>query len=293
MHAAYLLLDRVPPTILLLLAIVSLQFGSAMAITLFPVYGPLEMLFLRVAVGGVCLSIFYWGAFAKALRQAPLGIFLLGLTMTAQTYAFYEALFRIPLGIAVSIEFLGPLGIALISSRRLVDVLWVLLAMVGIFLLTPAIGTSLDLYGVLFALGAAVGWACFILARRRLGQLVESGVGVAMAMIVSGLLLAPVTGVQALTDVVAHPETLVLIAGVALFSGAIPFLFEFLALKSMPPKKFGVLVAIEPVVATVVGIVVLAEAIALRAWIAIILISLSSIGVAVSSKSDDKFYRSD
>ena len=279
-------LERVPPTLLLLLSILSIQLGSALAITLFPLYGPLGILFLRQAIGGVVLCVLYRAALARAFRQAPLGIVLLGLTMSVQSGVHYESLDRIPLGIAVSIEFLGPLGVALVTSRRLVDVLCVLLAAAGILLLTPAVGTSLDPVGVLLALGAAAGWACFILVSRRVGRSLEGGVGLAMAMAVSGLLLFPVAGVEAATAVAANPATFVAVAGVALFSAAIPLLFEFLALRTMPARKYGVLVSIEPVVATVVGAALLADRIDLRAWIAIVLISLASVGVALLSKPD-------
>ena len=127
---------------------------------------------------------------------------------------------------------------------------------------------------------------CFIVLSARLGRRVGSGVGLAMAMAVSGLLLFPAAGLQAIGVLVANPGTLVAVAGVALFSAAIPLLFEFLALRSMPAKSYGVLVSLEPVVATLVGIVALAETIDLRAWIAVVLISLASLGVAVSSKAD-------
>lgn len=285
-QSAILGLDRMPPAVLVVLAVVSIQLGSALAITLFPLYGPLGVLSLRMALGGICLCALYRGALAAALRQAPLGILVLGLAITAQSAMYYEALNRIPLGITVSIEFLGPLGVALATSRRAVDVLCVLLAAAGIALLAPGIGTSLDPLGVAFAFGAAVGWACFILLSRRLGRTVEGGVGLALAMAVSGLVLFPVAGIQATAILFANPGTLVAIAGVALFSAAIPLLFEFLALRSMPARNYGVLVSLEPVVATVVGIVVLAETIDLRAWIAIVLISLASIGVALWGSSD-------
>jgi len=123
---------------------------------------------------------------------------------------------------------------------------------------------------------------------RRLGRALEGGAGLALAMAVSGLLLLPVAGLQAASDVVAHPATLGAVAAVALLSAAIPLLFEFLALRSMPARQYGVLVAIEPVVATVVGATLLADLIDLRAWIAIVLISLASVGVALFSKPDGK-----
>ncbi len=286
MQAAILRLDRMSPAVLVVLAVISIQLGSALAITLFPLYGPLGILFLRMAIGGFCLCILYRSAIGGALRQAPLGIFLLGVAMTVQSAVFYEALNRIPLGITVSIEFLGPLGVALVTSRRLVDVLCVLLAGAGIALLTPAIGTSLDPVGVLLAFGAAAGWACFIVLSTRLSRKIGSGVGLALAMAVSGLLLFPVAGSQAIAVLFANPATLAPVAGVALLSAAIPLLFEFLALRSMPAKNYGILVSLEPVVATLVGIVALAETIDLSAWIAVVLISLASLGVAVSSRAD-------
>ena len=286
MNAALVYMERIPPTILVLLAVVSINLGSALAISLFPVFGTLGMLFLRMMIGGIFLSVIYRKLLFTAMKQAPWGVVLLGIIMTAQTIAFYESLARIPLGIAVSIEFLGPLGVALATSRRLPDVLWVLLAASGIFLLTPDVGNILDLHGVLYACGAGLGWAGVILVSRYLGKSLEGGVGVALGMSICGLLLFPIAGMQALADVTIHPETLVAIAGVALFSAAIPYLFEYLALKSMPTKQFGVLVALESVAAAIVGAIVLSQIINLTGWMAILLISVASIGVAVASRSD-------
>jgi len=279
-------LDRIPATALLLLAIVSIQFGSAIAITLFSLYEPTEVLFLRQALAGSVLCLLYRHAIADALRRAPLGILLLCLAMVASSVLFYEALARIPLGIAVSIEFLGPLGVALATSRRLIDLVCVLLAAAGIYLLTPAIGTSLDLRGVLFAFASAAGWAVYILVSRHVGQKVEGGVCLALAMGLAALLLLPFAGPSALATLGDQPGSLAAVLGVAVFSAAIPVLFEFLALKTMPPKKYGVLVSLEPVLATLVGIVVLAEQIGLRAWIAMLLITIASAGVALASRKD-------
>lgn len=281
----HLPLDRVPPTALLLLSIVSIQIGSAVAVTLFPIYGPLGMLFLRMAIGGALLCVICRSQLAMAVRRTPRGILLLGLAMALQSGAFYEALSRIPLGITVSIEFLGPLGVALATSRRLVDVLCILLAAAGIMLLAPAIGASLDPVGVGFALAAGVGWAAFILASRRLGRTVEGGVGMALAMSVSGLLLFPVAGIPAVTALSEHPLTLLAVAAVALFSAAIPLLFEFVALRTMPARRYGILVSLEPVLATFVGMTVLAQAINMRSWIAIVLISAASVAEAAVGRT--------
>lgn len=286
MKAAASRLDRAPATPLLLLAILSIQLGAALAMTLFPIYGPLGMLFLRMTIDGLLLCGLYRSMLGPALRQAPLGIIILGLTMAVQSGTFFEALSRIPLGITVAIEFLGPLGVALITSRRLLDVVCVLLAAAGIALLTPSIGTSLDPVGVAYALAAGAGWACFILLCRRLGKVVEGGAGLALAMTIAGLVLFPFVGIGAIADVAAHPETIIAIIGVVLFSATIPLLFEFLALRTMPAKKYGVLVSLEPVVATLVGMIVLAETVGLKAWIAVVLITLASIGVALLHKAE-------
>ena len=288
MKAATSRLDRAPATLLLLLAILSIQLGAALAITLFPIYRPLGMLFLRMTIGGALLCLLYRSTVVTALRQAPLGILALGLTMAVQSGTFFEALAHIPLGITVAIEFLGPMSVALIASRRLLDVLCVLLAAIGIALLTPSIGTSLDPVGVIFAFAAGAGWACFILLSRRLGQAVEGGVGLALAMTVAGLLLFPFVGPGAIASVAAHTPTIMAIIGVVLFSAAIPLLFEFLALKTMPTKKYGVLISLEPVVATLVGIVVLSETVGIRAWIAVLLITIASIGVALLHKAETR-----
>jgi inner membrane transporter RhtA len=285
LQAAISHLDRAPATLLLLLAILSIQLGAALAITLFPIYGPLGMLFLRMTIGGALLCMLYRSTVMSALRQAPLGILALGLTMAVQSGSFFEALSRIPLGITVAIEFLGPMSVALIASRRLLDVLCVLLAATGIALLTPSIGTSLDPVGVMFAFAAGAGWACFILLCRRLGRVVEGGAGLALAMTIAGLVLFPLVGPAAIAGVAAHSATIVAIIGVVLFSAAIPLLFEFLALKTMPTKKYGVLVSLEPVVATLVGMAVLAETVGLKAWIAVLLITLASIGVALLGRA--------
>ena len=281
-----LLLERVPPTILLLSAIICIQLGTVLAITLFPVYGALGMLFLRMALGSVTLLLVYRVDLFPVLRQAPWGIFLLGLTMAVQSCLIYEALARIPLGIAVSIEFLGPLGLALASSRRLVDVACVLMAAAGIALLTPSIGTSLDPLGVFLAFTAGAGWAWYIVLIRRLGRQVDGGPGMALAMIVSALLLLPYPGLQAVANLATHPATIPAIFGVAMLTAAFPLLFEFVALKSMPARRYGVLVALEPVAATIAGVVFLHACPDLNAWLAVLLISTASVGVALLGRQE-------
>ncbi|MBT4907989.1 MAG: EamA family transporter, partial [Rhodospirillaceae bacterium] len=141
-------LERIPGPVLLFLAILSLQAGSAIAITIFPVFGPIGTMFLRMAFGALILIVIYRSDLVAALRQSPLAVLILGAIMTLQSAAFYEALDRIPLGIAVAIEFVGPLAVALVASRKPLDILFVLLTAGGIVLLTPLVSSDLDPVGL-------------------------------------------------------------------------------------------------------------------------------------------------
>jgi inner membrane transporter RhtA len=287
-NRALTLLEQIPATILVLIAVVSINLGSALAIMLFPVYGTLGMLFLRMSMGAAILCFAYRAHLLLAIKQAPGGIVLLGITITLQSAAFYESIARIPLGVAVAIEFLGPLSVALATSRRPIDAGCVAIAAIGILLLTPEIGYQLDLLGVLFALGAGLGWAGVILLSRHLGKSLQGGVGAALGMAVCGLLLFPLAGVPALGNFIIHPATMIIVAGIALFSAAIPYLFEYLALKSMPTRQFGVLVALEPVVAAIVGAIALTQLMDFKTWLAVVLISSASIITSIVSVDTGK-----
>lgn len=269
-------LERVPTPILLLGAIVSLQVGAVLAIGLFPVFGTTGVLFLRLALGSLLLCALYRGQLRKGWRQAPKSITLLGVLMAVMSMAFYESLLRLPLGIAVAIEFLGPLGVALAASRRWLDIGCVILAGAGILLLAPDIGTALDPVGVLYALAAGACWGGYVVVGQRLGKAVEGGVGLALAMSIAALILLPIGGVGALAQLPANAGSWLAILGVGLFSAGLPLLFEYLALKSMSAKTYGVLIAMEPVVATLAGLALLGDSIGWRGWVAILLVSLAS-----------------
>ena len=271
------LLERLPASLLVLLAVLSINIGSALAVSLFPQFGTAGMLFLRMALGGAILMLAYRHQLLPAWRRSRATILLLGLAITLQSGAFYESLARIPLGLAVAIEFLGPLALALATSRRWIDIACVLLAAAGILLLAPDIGRSLDPLGVAFAAGAGAGWAAVILISRHLGRHLEGGVGAALGMGVCALMLLPFAGMQALSALLAAPASLGFVVAVALFSAAIPYLFEYLALKTMPPSRFGVLIALEPVFAVVVGALALAQWLDWRGALAVILISCAAL----------------
>jgi len=274
-------LERVPAWALLVMAVVSIQVGSALAVLLFPTYGTMGTLFLRMALGGAILCFAYRRSLTAAIRREPLGILALGIVMAGQSLLHYESILRLPLGVAVAISFVGPLGLALATSRRAGDVLCVLLAAGGIALLTPDIGGDLNPVGVACAAASAAGWAAYILLCKRLANRLEGGVGLALTMATAALLLLPFAGAGAVTAAVTYPETILTLLGVALFSGALPMLFEYLALRTLTPTVYGVLVSLEPVVATLTGMIVLGETLGWRAWGAVALISIASAGVAL------------
>ncbi|MBT5433685.1 MAG: EamA family transporter [Rhodospirillaceae bacterium] len=279
-------LERIPGPVLLFLAILSLQAGSAIAITIFPVFGPIGTMFLRMAFGALILIVIYRSDLVAALRQSPLAVLILGAIMTLQSAAFYEALDRIPLGIAVAIEFVGPLAVALVASRKPLDILFVLLTAGGIVLLTPLVSSDLDPVGLLWASVAGVGWASFVIVAKRLGRKLEGGVGLALAMSASAVLLFPFVGVQTLSILVGDVALLLPVFAVALLSGAMAFLFEFLTLKTMDMTSFGILVSIEPGIATLIGVVTLSESVDAYGWLAVGLITAASIGATLTRKPD-------
>ncbi len=273
----------IPPTALAILAMLSVQLGAALATQLFPALGPGGVVFLRMAFGAAALLLI-WRPRGRALRTygwATYGkVALFGLTTAAMSLLYYEAIARIPLGIAVTVEFVGPLGVAVVGSRRWLDLLWVALAAAGIILISPwspLAGAHIDPLGVLFALLAAVFWAGYILMSARVGQAIPGGAGLALALVVATIVLAPV-GVVSAGWALLDPRLLALGLVMALLSSAIPFSLELVALRSLPTRVFGVLMSMEPAVASLVGFVALRETLALRSLIAIALVTLASVG---------------
>src|SRR3954463_15249920 len=196
---------------------------------------------------------------------------------------FYEAIARIPLGIAVTIEFAGPLAVAIALSRRRLDALWVVLAAVGILLLArPGGGGDLDTTGVLLALLAAVFWASYILLSARAGQAFPGGSGLALAMVVGGVVLLPV-GVAGGGSALLDPGLLAAGAGVALLASAIPYSLELEALRRLPTQVFGILMSLEPAIAALTGFVILGEGLRGRDVIAIVLVACASAGASLSA----------
>jgi len=263
---------------LVIAAVTSLQFGAGFAVTLFDELGPGGAAFLRQAFAAVVLIAIWRPRLAgHALVDIRLAA-AFGIVLGVMTWAIYSAMDRIPLGIAVTIEFAGPLAVAVIGSRRALDLLWVALAAGGILLLADPGGGSLDSAGVAFALLAATMWAFYILLSARVGQVFPGGSGLALAMVAAVMITAPVGISQAGSELLS-PELLAAGAAVALASSVIPYSLELEALRRLPARVFGVLMSLEPAVAAIAGLVVLGQALDALEWVAIGLVVVAGIGV--------------
>lgn len=271
--------ERVPPTLLVLLAVSSVQVGAALGKTLFDEIGPGGTVFLRVLAAAIVLGL-VWRPRLKGHSSRELGLAIVfGLALAGMNLAFYSSIDRIPLGIAVTFEFVGPLGVAVYGSRTPLDLLWVALAAAGILLLSDFGAGDLDRAGVGLALLAGAFWAAYILLSVRVGQAFPGGSGLALGMLVATVPLAPVGIAEAGTDLWV-PSILLAAAGVGIMSSAIPYTLELEALRRMPTGVFGVLMSLEPGVAALAGYVVLGEALVTREIAAIVLVVAASAGAA-------------
>lgn len=270
--------DSMPPSSLVILAIFSVQLGAGFAKELFAALPPSAVVFLRIAAGALIMA-----AVARpklrglAWRDWSVGI-AFGVTLAVMNLAFYEALARLPMGIAVAIEFLGPLGIAVAASRRRLDLLWVGLAAAGVALLAPwGDSASVSWAGIAFALVAGACWAGYILLSASAGRRFPGASGLSFAMMVSAVVIAPV-GVVSGGAQLLQPELLMIGLGVGLLSSVIPYSLELQALRRMPKHVFGILMSLEPAVAAMIGLVVLGEVLHVQQWAAIICIVAASLG---------------
>ena len=270
-------LERVPSTALVMGAVLSVQVGSAIATHLFGTVGPLATAFLRLGFGSlILLAVWRPGLRQFGWHQYRVAI-LFGLATAAMNASFYSALNRIPLGIAVALEFVGPMTLAVVGSQRALDVLWVVMAAAGIILLTPWGGLHLDIGGVLLALLAGCFWALYIMLSARVGRAFTGGNGLAIAVTAGGIALLPLALVSAGPHLL-NVRVLLVGLGVAVLSSAIPYSLEMEALRRLPTRVFGVLMSTEPAVGALVGLVFLQQLLGVRAVIAIVLVTGASIG---------------
>ena len=277
-------LGSVPPTAHVLLGILSVQLGAALAKQLFAQAGAGGTVALRLFFAAVVLMLLWRPSLRVGRRALPV-VLAYGLVLAIMNICFYQAIARIPLGIAVTIEFLGPLAVALFGSRRWLDGLWALLAAGGVVLLTETRG-ELSLAGFLFALAAAVCWGVYILVSAALGSRTGDGGGLALAMVVATMVAAPVGLFDAGTSIL-EPTVLLVGLGVAVLSSVIPYSLELEALRRIPPRVFGILMSLEPAVAAVAGLVVLGEALLPTQWIAVCCVVSASVGATRSARPPD------
>lgn len=276
----------VPPHLYVLLSMISVQLGAAFAKNLFPVLGSTGTVFLRLAFAALVLLCVWRPRLRSYTRRDYVLIVVFGLTIAAMNTFFYASIARIPLGIASTLEFVGPLSIAIIASRRLPDVLWALFAAAGVILLTPIRGSIIDPIGILFALLAAGSWAFYILLSVRVGRIFPGGTALALGMSISAIVLAPV-GLPGLQAVWHDPSLLLIGFVVAILSSVIPFSLELEALRRLSPRVLGILLSLEPVVAALIGFIILGETVGLRALIAMALIVIASSGASFGDKGSN------
>ncbi len=267
--------ERASAVGLVLAAGVSPQVGAAFAVTLFDELGPAGAAFLRLAFAAIVLWAIWRPRLVGDLRLA--GAF--GVALGLMNWSTYQALDRIPLGIAVTIGFAGPLLVAVIGSRRPLDVVWIALAAAGIVLLADPGGGSVDPAGVGFALAAAACWMAYIYLSKRTGAASPDGSGLALAMAVGALIVLP-AGVIDAGGALAEPDLLGSALVVALASSVLPYSLELEALRRLPAAVFGVLMSLDPAVAALAGFVVLGQDLGARELLAIAMVVVASAGAA-------------
>jgi len=274
------------PITLLLAAVVCFQCGAALAKQLFPAVGAAGAVALRLGFASVIMLIVWrpWRLRPSARELKPIVYY--GLAMGLMNFFFYASLARIPLGIAVTIEFTGPLGVAMAASRRPVDFLWIALAVMGLCALLPlADHTSrpLDALGVVYGFAAAFCWALYIVFGRKTAKS-HGGQTAALGTVIAALVTVPLGVVHAGAALFA-PALLPLALGVALLSSAVPYSLEMYALTRVPARTFGILMSLDPVFAALSGLVFLGESLSAIQWAAIASIMCASAGSAATSKT--------
>jgi inner membrane transporter RhtA len=270
------LVGRLPPVALVLAAIVSVQFGAGFSATAFDEVGAAGMTLLRLGFAAIVM-LAVWRPRPRAHTREALRLAVaFGLVLGVMNLTFYEAVARIPLGIAVTIEFLGPLAVAVIGSRRPRDVVWVVLAGTGVALLGLA-PASLNWAGVGFALLAGLGWACYILLSAQTGRQWPGVSGLAVASLVGAVVLAPPAILEAGATLL-EPRVLLLGLAVGLLSSVIPYSLELTALRRITPRLFSILMSLEPAVAALAAILLLREFLTPLQWVAMACVVVASVG---------------
>jgi threonine/homoserine efflux transporter RhtA len=276
------------PAAMILTGIVSVQFGAGLAAKLFGQIPPAAVTGLRLWTSAAAMVALSGTGFTRSVRDlrqrrafadaAIAGSF--GISLCVMNFSIYQSFARIPLGIAVTIEFLGPLAVAVAGSRHLRDIGWVVLAAAGVVLLTQGGHGHLNVIGVLFAVLAAVCWAAYIVLSKATGRRFPGSAGLAIAMVVAAVLITP-PAVIAGGGAMFRPAILATGAAIGILSSVIPYRLELESLRRMPTRLFGVWMSLEPAVAALIGVVMLGQQLSVVEWVAIGCVMMACAGAAL------------
>lgn len=276
------------PVIVILIAMLSIQSGASLAKSLFPVVGAPGVTALRIALGTLILVVIFKPWRLRFQKEQRLPLLLYGLSLGAMNYLFYLSIQTVPLGIAVALEFTGPLAVALFSSRRPIDFVWVVLAVLGLWFLLP-LGqdvSHVDLTGAALALGAGACWAVYILTGQRAGE--EHGPAtVALGSLIAAIIFVPLGMAQA-TESIWQWSILPVGLAVAVLSTALPYSLEMIALTRLPTRIFGTLMSMEPALAAISGMVFLGESLTFTQTLALCSIIAASMGSTLTLRRESK-----
>ncbi len=281
------LLATTSPTVLLLGSILAAHMGAAFAYFLFPLIGPLGTVSLRLAFSAAIFILITRPSLQSLRHKNGWMIILYGLLMAGMNSSFYMAIDRIPLGIAITVAFIGPLGISTLMSRRLLDFIWVALAIAGVILLTPQIGETLDPVGLLLAAMDGICWSGLVLISPRIAKFAPGNTGLALGMSVAALAMLPV-GLSKAPLIIDNPMILIYGFGIAMLSTTITFTLEYEALKRLSVRVYGLIISLEPATATIIGAIVLSQSIGLKGIAAIVCVTLAATGATLTKKRDEE-----
>jgi len=275
-----------PPVPAVILAIISVQGGAAIAKGIFPVLGPASTSALRIVLSAIILFVYNRPSLKNLNKAQWNAVSLYGLTLGAMNLVFYFAIARIPLGLGVTLEFIGPLVLAIAGSKRILDFLWVLLAAAGIALIAPWSGSGVDLFGAFLALLAGGFWAGYIVMGGKISKIMDEGKAVTIGMIFASALVLPFAIFDGLLTKI-QPQFLLTGLALALLSSAIPFTLEMKALKKIPAKTFSILMSLEPAAAALSGLIFLHEYLSINEWLAVALVIIASGGATLTAKKQN------
>ncbi|MEK6452368.1 MULTISPECIES: EamA family transporter [unclassified Myroides] len=268
-----------------ILSMMSVQGGASIAKSLFPILGAAGTSSLRIGISAIIL-FFYNRPNLKKLTALEWKIsFMYGMCLAFMNLLFYFAIQRIPIGLGVTIEFIGPLSLAIFSSRKKIDYVWAMIAAVGILLIVPWQNNSLDFIGLLLAFAAGLFWAGYIVVGGKVAQKMDSNTSVTVGMGFAALFIIPFALVSG--DLMALTGKLLLIGtAVALLSSAIPFSLDIIALKKLPSKTFSILMSLQPAFGAISGLLFLGEILTFYQWLSILCVISASIGTTISSRKE-------